>query len=213
MRLVMRLTTFLALLAAVGAAVPALAAGQTMQVATFSGGCFWSMQKAFDHLKGKGVVATEVGYSGGTVANPTYREVSTGTTGHLETINVTYDPAQISYTRLARDFFQFIDPTDPNGQFCDQGYEYHTAIFYHNTTQEREADKIKQALTKAGMPVVTAVRPFMAFYPAEAYHQEFYLKNPAHYMAYRYGCGRDKALAKVWAAYPKAGQSLLNPAP
>jgi peptide-methionine (S)-S-oxide reductase len=167
--------------------------------AVFAGGCFWSMQKHFDEVPG--VVSTRVGFIGGTVANPTYRQVTYTDTGHAEAIEITYDPAKVSYATLLDSFWHYIDPTAVNGQFCDWGKSYRTGIFYLDADQKRLADESKLALEKSGRfdkPIATEITAATPFYAAENYHQAYYKKNPAHYEAYRVGCGRDRALAKIW---------------
>jgi peptide-methionine (S)-S-oxide reductase len=169
------------------------------QVATFAGGCFWSMQKAFDGVPG--VVTVTAGYAGGTKADPTYDEVETGKTGHAESVEVKYDPARISYARLLDTYWHHIDPLTVNSAFCDYGPQYRSIIFYHDAEQRQLADSSKRALDDSHRfktPIVTAVEPATRFYPAEEYHQQFYRKNPAHYEAYRLGCRRDARLQQLW---------------
>ena len=170
-------------------------------VALFAGGCFWSMQKAFDGVPG--VVRTTVGFAGGTVARPGYEQVSSGGTGHAETVEVVYDPARISYDSLLQVYWHHIDPLTPNQAFCDHGPQYRSIIFYEDAEQRRMAEASKAALDRSGRfstPVVTAIRPATPFYPAEESHQEFYRKNPARYEAYRIGCRRDERLKQLWGA-------------
>ena len=167
--------------------------------ATFAGGCFWCMQPAFDHVDG--VVATTVGYTGGHTTNPTYEEVSAGGTGHAESIQVTYDPAKVTYTQLLDVFWHNVDPLAPNAQFCDHGTQYRSAIFYHDDEQKRAAEKSKKELEASArfkQPIVTEIVPASDFYPAEDYHQKYYEKNPVRYRYYRYGCGRDDRLRELW---------------
>ena len=170
------------------------------QVATFAGGCFWSMQKAFDGVPG--VVSTTAGYSGGTVTqNVTYEEVETGRTGHAESVQLIYDPAQISYERLLDIYWHHIDPLTPDRAFCDHGPQYRSIIFYRDPEQQRLAEASKRALDQSHRfptPIVTAIQPATKFYPAEEYHQLFYKKNPARYEAYRIGCGRDQRTRELW---------------
>jgi peptide-methionine (S)-S-oxide reductase len=181
-----------------GFAAPAVpTAGQ--QVATFAGGCFWSMQKAFDGVAG--VVSTTAGYSGGSTANPNYQDVETGSTGHAESVQLIYDPARISYERLLDIYWHHIDPLTPNAAFCDHGPQYRSIIFYRDADQRRLAEASKQALDQSHRfrtPIVTAIQPATAFYPAEEYHQMFYKKNPVRYEAYRIGCGRDERIKQLW---------------
>ena len=170
-----------------------------LKKATFAGGCFWCMQPPFRKLDG--VTDVVVGYAGGTKANPTYEEVSTGTTGYLESIQVTYDPARISYDKLVDTFWTQIDPTDTQGQFVDKGSQYHTAIFFHDDEQRKLAEASKTALGNSGKfnkPIATEIKPFTNFYPAEAYHQDFSKKNPERYESYRMFSGRDEFLKETW---------------
>ena len=175
------------------AAEPGSAAGSAYEKATFAGGCFWCIEAAFD--KADGVVEAVSGYTGGQKENPTYEEVSTGKTGHLEAVRVTYDPSKISYRELLDIFWKQIDPTDSAGQFADKGSQYRTAIFYHNDGQKRAAEESKLSLEKSGMfdkPVATEIRPAAPFYKAEDYHQDYYRKNEARYEFYRSRSGRDQ---------------------
>ena len=170
-----------------------------MEQATFAGGCFWCMQHPFDTLEG--VVSTTVGYTGGHVPNPAYAQVSSGGTGHVEAIQVTFDPERIRYSRLLDVFWRQIDPTDAGGQFADRGDQYRSVIFYHNEAQRREAEASKAALARSGRfsaPIVTEILPAGTFYPAEEYHQHYYRKNPIRYRFYRYGSGRDAFLRRIW---------------
>lgn len=167
--------------------------------ATFAGGCFWCMEPPFDKLDG--VKATISGYTGGHKANPSYKEVSSGTTGHVEAVRVIYDPAVISYEALLDVFWRNIDPTDADGQFVDRGKQYRSVIFYHDDTQRRLALESKKALQESARfqkPVVTEILPAEPFYPAEEYHQDYYKKNPVRYHFYRYRSGRDQFLESVW---------------
>ena len=179
---------------------PTVAAGDTaLEKATFAGGCFWCMEPPFDKLDG--VVSTTSGYTGGDTKNPTYAEVSAGVTGHTEAVEVLYDPSVISYAELLEVFWRNIDPLTPNRQFCDGGSQYRTAIFYHDTEQERLTLESKARLEESRRftsPIVTEISAASAFYPAEEYHQDYYTKNPLRYKFYRYGCGRDKRLEQLW---------------
>ncbi len=168
------------------------------ETAIFAGGCFWCMQEDFDQVKG--VVHTTAGYTGGTQKNPTYEEVSAGITGDYESVKVEYDPSVISYPQLLQVFWHDIDPTDPNGQFCDKGAQYRAVIFYSKPQQQQAASLSKQQLIASGRfkEIVTQILPATPFYPAETYHQEYYKKNPLHYKFYRYTCGRDQRLKQVW---------------
>jgi peptide-methionine (S)-S-oxide reductase len=170
--------------------------------ATFAGGCFWCMEPPFDKLDG--VVSTISGYAGGTKKNPTYEEVSAGKTGHAEVVQITYDPKKITYEKLLEVFWRNVDPLTPNRQFCDVGSQYRTAIFYHDETQKRLAEESKKALAKRFKePIVTEIVAAAEFYPAEDYHQDYYIKNPLRYKYYRYSCGRDQRLEALWGPDPK----------
>lgn len=168
------------------------------EVAIFAGGCFWSMQHDFDKVPG--VVKTTVGYTGGHLANPTYEEVSRGDTGHYESIEVIYDPSKISYQQLVDFYWHDIDPSDPSGQFCDHGNEYHSVIFYNNDEQRKIALESKTTLSDSHRfnQIVTLIEPAQTFYPAETYHQKYAEKNPLTYSAYRWGCGRDQRIQEIW---------------
>jgi len=168
-------------------------------VATFAGGCFWCMEPPYDKLPG--VTATISGYTGGRKANPTYAEVSSGTTGHAEAVQVVYDPTKVSYEKLLEVFWVNIDPTVRDRQFCDSGNQYRTAIFYHTEAQRKAAEASKAALLKTKPfkdPIVTPIEMAGTFYPAEEHHQDFYKKNPVRYQLYRSGCGRDARLKELW---------------
>jgi peptide-methionine (S)-S-oxide reductase len=197
--------TFIALVIAIAAAAPpALAQPQQgLEKATFAGGCFWCMEPPFDNLPG--VVSTTSGYTGGTKSNPTYEEVSSGRTGHAEAVQVLYDPKKVSYEKLLETFWRNIDPTVRDRQFCDVGTQYRTAIFVHSEEQRRIAERSKAALEKSKpfrQEIVTPIVPAREFYPAEAYHQDFYKKNPIRYKFYRDGCGRDARLKELWGSAP-----------
>jgi peptide-methionine (S)-S-oxide reductase len=170
--------------------------------AIFAGGCFWCMEPPFDAYLNKGVLNVISGYSGGTKANPTYEEVSAGSTGHKEVVEVSYDPQKISYEKLLEIFWKNIDPLNANGQFCDNGDQYQSAIFYATTEEKAIAEKslsaIKDRLKKKGQ-IVTQLLPAKPFFPAEKYHQDYYQKNPVRYKFYRYNCGRDKRLEELWS--------------
>ncbi|MGC2520497.1 MAG: peptide-methionine (S)-S-oxide reductase MsrA [Burkholderiales bacterium] len=171
--------------------------------ATFAGGCFWCMEPPYDALSG--VISTTSGYMGGTRKDPTYREVSSGTTGHAEVVQVVYDPKKVSYAKLLEVFWKNIDPTTPDRQFCDIGSQYRSAIFYHTEEQERLAEASKAALVRSKPfkgDIVTLIVPATEFYPAEDYHQDFYIKNPVRYKFYRTGCGRDARLKQLWGSAP-----------
>lgn len=167
--------------------------------ATFAGGCFWCMEPPFDELDG--VVSTTSGYTGGSMENPSYQQVSSGGTGHLEAMRVLYDPEKVSYEELLDVFWRNIDPTDSGGQFCDRGQQYTTAVFAHDEEQRRQAEESKAELEASGRfdgPLATEIRDAGAFYDAEGYHQDYYEKNPVRYKLYRTGCGRDRRLKAVW---------------
>jgi len=175
-------------------------AGDTA-IATFAGGCFWCMEPAFDGLPG--VLKTEVGYTGGHTENPTYEEVCSGTTGHAEALQVTFDPGKISYRKLLDVYWHNIDPTVIDQQFCDTGHQYRTAIFYHGAEQEREAKESLAELEKTkpfSDPIVTEIVPASAFYPAEDYHQQYCKTHRIAYGIYRVNCGRDQRLRELWGA-------------
>ena len=167
--------------------------------ATFAGGCFWCMEPPYDKLPG--VIATTSGYMGGKTKNPTYEQVSSGRTGHTEVVQVTYDPKLVSYEKLLEVFWRNIDPTQKDGQFCDHGSQYRTAIFYHTDEQRKLAEASRAAVVKTKPfkgEIVTPVQAAEEFWPAEDYHQDFYKKNAARYKFYRSGCGRDARLIELW---------------
>ena len=169
------------------------------KTAIFAGGCFWCIQPAFD--KATGVIKTVVGYCGGTEPNPTYELVSSEKTGYRESIEITYDPAKISYDQLLDIYWRQIDPTQADGQFTDIGPSYRAAIFYGNDDEKRIAEASKQKLARAGKfskPIVTEILPAMKFYPAEAYHQKYYRQNPEHFEAFEEGSGRVSFKKKTW---------------
>ena len=185
---------FVALVAPVAGVVPAQAA---QAVAIFAGGCFWCMEPPYD--KTGGVISTTSGYIGGGTANPTYRQVSSGGTGHVEAVKVVYDPDRVSYEKLLDIFWRNVDPFDGGGQFCDRGSQYRSAIFYTGGAQKAAAQASKAAVeTRFGKSVATSVRRAGRFYPAEDYHQNYYRTNPVKYRYYRSHCGRDSRLAEVW---------------
>ncbi len=167
--------------------------------ATFAGGCFWCMEEAFDAVPG--VIATTSGYTGGQVKNPTYEQVSSGRTGHAEAVQVEYDPSKVTYARLLEVFWRNIDPTQKDAQFCDYGSQYRSGIFYHDDEQKRLAEASRAALAKSKPfkgEIVTEITKAAQFYPAEDYHQNYYLKNPARYKFYKSGCGRAARLKQLW---------------
>ena len=170
---------------------------QELKTATFAGGCFWCVEADFDHVPG--VVETVSGYTGGTVKDPSYEQVSAGGTGHREAVRIAYDPSRVSYEALLTAFWHSVDPTDAGGQFCDRGESYQTAIFVHDEEQRRAAEASKVAAQEAlGDTVVTPIEEAGPFYPAEDYHQGYYEKNPLRYRYYRWGCGRDARIEQVW---------------
>ena len=188
-----------------GAAAPDSAA--PVATAIFAGGCFWCMEPPFDKLDG--VVSTTSGYTGGQAANPTYEAVSSGRTGHAEAVRIEYDPKKISYERLLEVFWPNIDPTDAGGQFCDRGSQYRAAIFYRDEPQRQAAERARAALEANkpfAQPIVTEIVPAAAFYPAEDYHQDYYMKNPLRYKFYRTGCGRDRRLESLWGGATGNGE-------
>ncbi|RNB88731.1 peptide-methionine (S)-S-oxide reductase [Brevibacillus nitrificans] len=169
------------------------------KLATFAGGCFWCMVSPFDKMPGIQKVIS--GYTGGTVENPTYEQVCSGTTGHYEAVQITYDPAKFSYEDLLQLFWRQIDPTDAGGQFGDRGQSYAPAIFYHDEEQRRLAEESKKQLDESGRfqkPIAVLILPAMTFYPAEEYHQDYYQKNPVRYQYYREGSGRAKFTKEAW---------------
>ena len=169
--------------------------------ATFAGGCFWCMEPPFESLPG--VVSVTAGYTGGRKEDPTYKEVSAGWTGHVEAVQVLYDPSRISFERLLDVYWHNIDPTDGTGQFCDHGSQYRPVIFVHDEEQRRLAEASKAALEKSRPfpgPIVVEIVPAATFWPAEEYHQHYHSKNPIRYADYRRGCGRDARLKELWGA-------------
>ncbi len=197
------LSTIIAFLAFAGAPasaqvpVPKPAEGQA--VATFAGGCFWCVESDFDKVDG--VLATTSGFMGGTTPNPTYKAVTAGGTGHLEVVQIIFDPKRVSYEKLLDVFWRSIDPYDPIGQFCDKGDSYLSGIFTHDAAQKRAADASLAKLVesnKTGKPITTTIRAAAMFTPAEEYHQDYYKKNPIQYRIYRTGCGRDARLEAIW---------------
>ncbi len=175
------------------------AAEKKHETATFAGGCFWCMESPFEKLGG--VIDVISGYTGGQKVNPTYQEVSAGTTGHAEAIQVIFDPSKVSYRKLLDTFWRQIDPTDAGGSFVDRGLQYRSAIFYHNEEQRRLAEQSKAELAKSGRfsaPIATEIIKAGVFYPAKEYHQDYYKKNPIRYKYYRYNSGRDQFIKKAW---------------
>jgi peptide-methionine (S)-S-oxide reductase len=173
--------------------------GVKRDTAIFAGGCFWCMEPPFDELAG--VISTTSGYSGGTVPNPTYEQVGDGKTGHAEVVRVIFDPSRVSYERLLDVFWRNIDPLTANAQFCDRGNMYRSAIFYRGEKQREAALASKLAIERSGRfrePIVTQIVAASQFYEAEAYHQDYYKKNPIRYKFYRSRCGRDARLEALW---------------
>ncbi len=172
--------------------------GGDVAKATFAGGCFWCMEPPYDELEG--VISTTSGYTGGHKKDPTYEEVSAGTTGHAEAVEVQYDPSKITYAALLEVFWHNIDPTVKDQQFCDHGSQYRTAIFYHDEEQRRLAEASKKNLMDSGRykAIHTEIAPASTFYVAEEYHQDYYRKNPIRYKFYRFNCGRDRRLQELW---------------
>lgn len=169
------------------------------ELATFAGGCFWCMVSPFEEQPG--IISVVSGYTGGHTENPTYREVCSGTTGHFEAVQITFDPERFPYSRLLELFWPQIDPTDPGGQFHDRGDSYRTAIFYHTEAQRQQAEASKQALAASGRfdrPIATLILPASAFYPAEEYHQDYHKKHPVHYARYSQGSGREGFIKRHW---------------
>lgn len=189
--------------------------------AIFAGGCFWCMEPPFE--KQQGVLEVISGYTGGQVKNPTYEQVSGGSTGHIEAVRVVYDPAQVSYEQLLEIFWRQINPTDPGGQFVDRGAQYGSGIFYNNEAEKQAAEKSKMAQDASKRferPIVTPIIPASVFYDAEDYHQDYYKKNPVRYKYYRNGSGRDQYLEKIWqsptvtnveTSTPKKGAKFMKP--
>lgn len=176
------------------------------RTAVFAGGCFWSVEKMFDTVPG--VTRTTSGFSGGKAVNPTYRQVIGGGTGHVEAVEVAYDPARVGYAQLLDAFWHSIDPTDPSGQFCDKGAQYETVVFVADAAEKAAAEASRVAVAAAlSAPVSTRIEDAAPFYAAEDEHQDFHLRNAAHYQRYAIGCGRAASLAVVWGdrAYAGAG--------
>jgi len=173
-------------------------------IAIFAGGCFWCVEADFDKVSG--VISTISGYTGGKVANPTYGQVSSGSTGHTESVEITFDPAKVSYQKLLDHFWRNHDPLAKDRQFCDSGSQYRPAIFYQDEEQRKLADASKQAVQAKFAPrvVTTEIVKAGPFYKAEEYHQDYYEKNPIRYKFYRYNCGRDQRLEELWGKPDKS---------
>jgi peptide-methionine (S)-S-oxide reductase len=180
-------------------AMPADAGEGETEYATFAAGCFWCIEADFEKVEG--VLSVTSGYTGGTVANPTYKQVSKGKTGHTEAVRVVYDPKIVSYEQLLAIFWRNVDPTVSDRQFCDVGEQYRAGIFYHDESQKIAAEQSRAALEASKPfpdPIVTEITAATAFYPAEAYHQDYAEKNPIRYSYYRKSCGRDRRLSELW---------------
>ena len=180
---------------------PGIPAKAEPGVAIFAGGCFWCMESAFDKLEG--VTSATSGFTAGNTQNPSYAEVSSGGTGHTEAIRVVYDPSRLTYDKLLEVFWHNIDPTQADGQFCDRGTQYRSGIYPLDAEQKQKAEASKKALEegkKLPGPIVTEIVSAGTFYPAEAYHQDFWKKEPMHYQSYRLGCGRDRRLEQLWGS-------------
>lgn len=178
-------------------ALPPLRPGQAEAI--FAGGCFWCMEKPFDQVDG--VIATTSGYTGGPEQNPTYAQVSSHQTGHREALRVVYLPERVSYEQLLDVFWHNVDPTQADGQFCDRGHQYTSAIYPQTDSERLAAEASREAVAaRLGQPVLTAIEPASTFWPAEDYHQDFYRTNPTRYASYRLGCRRDARLAELWGA-------------
>lgn len=180
--------------------VPTVVNAQTpVEKATLAGGCFWCMVHPFENLDG--VLLVKSGYTGGHMKNPSYKDVISGKTGHVEAVQIIFDPSKTTYSEILDLFWRQIDPTDPGGQFVDRGDQYETAIFYHSEAQKLAVFESRDLLERSGTydnPIVTEIRPFSRFYEAEAYHQDYHKKNPMGYRQYRIGSGRDRYLSQIW---------------
>ena len=176
----------------------------SVAVATFAGGCFWCMEEVYEKVPG--VVSAVSGFMGGHTKNPTYQQVTSGNTGHAEVVQIEYDPAQVSYAKLVEAFWRNVDPTQRDGQFCDIGSHYRSAIFYHDDEQKRVAEASRAALEKSKpfkAPIVTQIVRASEFTRAEEYHQDFHKKNPVRYKVYKTGCGREARLQALWGNSPQ----------
>ncbi len=198
-RIVLLLALLLPMLAPAQTDKSAAAAKSSTAIATFGGGCFWCVEEFFDKVPG--VVSTTSGYMGGRTKNPTYQQVSSGATGHNEVVQVVYDPAKVSYAQLLDTFWRNIDPTQVNAQFCDQGTQYRSEIFYHDDEQRKAAEASREKLAKDkpfSGDIKTLITRAGEFYAAEDYHQDYYRKNPIRYNYYKNGCGRPARLKELW---------------
>jgi peptide-methionine (S)-S-oxide reductase len=191
------------LVLALAAALVAGSVAAETRTAVFAGGCFWCMEPPYDHLDG--VVSTTSGYAGGKTENPTYEQVSSGRTGHAESIRVEYDPTKVSYEKLLDVFWHNIDPFAIDAQFCDHGDQYRSAIFPADAEERRQAEASLAKISERfeGKKIATKIEDAGKFWPAEDYHQDYYIKNPLRYKFYRFNCGRDARLEQIWG--PKAG--------
>ena len=195
--------TLLAVAAALSLAVHN-ASAQQLEKAIFAGGCFWCVESDFDKVPG--VVSTVSGYTGGKTENPTYRQVTAGGTGHYEVVEITYDPAKVSYEMLLAAFWRSVDPTDGGGQFCDRGHSYKTAVFVANDKERSLAEASRKAAQRLlDQPIVTPVLDAAPFYAAEDYHQDYYKNNPLRYRYYRFSCGRNRRVKEVWGEHAYEG--------
>ena len=195
--------TLLAVVAALSLAVHN-ASAQQLEKAIFAGGCFWCVESDFDKVPG--VVSTVSGYTGGKTENPTYRQVTAGGTGHYEVVEITYDPAKVSYEMLLAAFWRSVDPTDGGGQFCDRGHSYKTAVFVANDKERSLAEASRKAAQRLlDKPIVTPVFDATPFYAAEDYHQDYYKNNPLRYRYYRFSCGRNRRVKEVWGEHAYEG--------
>lgn len=192
--------SYLSFLGIVGLMMNPAKASTSTETAIFSGGCFWCVDEAFNHLPG--VISVTVGYTGGHTPNPTYEQVSHENTGHKESVQIVFDPTKITYDDLLTTYWHNIDPFDGGGQFCDKGDSYKAVIFYTNDKQQEKAETSKTNVEQQFQkPVATEIRQASPFYPAEDYHQHYAEKNPIRYKFYRYTCGRDQRLAQVWGKF------------
>ncbi|MDJ0808052.1 MAG: peptide-methionine (S)-S-oxide reductase MsrA [Gammaproteobacteria bacterium] len=195
----MKQSSIILIICLVGFSLTSQAQTVAYEQAILAGGCFWCVEADFEALEG--VVDVVSGYSGGKISNPTYRQVTAGGTGHLEAVQVTYDPSVISYAEILDHYWRHIDPTRDDGQFCDRGPEYRPAIFYQGARQKTMAEHSRVTLERT-KPFPDAIKveliPASTFYPAEDYHQDFYDNNPLRYWFYRFGCGRDRRIAELW---------------
>lgn len=201
----------LAVAAGLGLSSPGLSqqpAGPATATAIFAGGCFWCMEPPFDALPG--VISTTSGYTSGHTVDPTYKEVSAGKTGHTEAVKIVYDPAKVSYGKLLQVFWRNHDPLTANAQFCDRGSQYRAGIYYGSEQEKSQAEASKAELETSGRfksRITTEIVAQTTFYPAEDFHQDYYLNNPIRYKIYRGGCGRDSRLRELWGAEAGGGQS------